>query len=343
MSAQLDLFNTPEPSPAPNVISSPPPLAGELRPRLAAMAKHGLFVGTSSWKYPGWAGSIYTEARYHTRGKLSEKKLEQECLTEYAQTFPTVCVDAGYYRFPSPEYIGGMADQVPDGFEFTFKVTDEITVKRWPNLPRHGQLRGMENAHFLNAEMFIQRFLAPCEEYRAKIGPLIFEFSTFAQRDFEHGRDFVTALDHFLGQLPKGWKYGVELRNKGWLAPEYFAMLKTHNVAHVFNNWTRMPSVGEQLALEGSDSTADFMIARFLLKPGRSYEASVEQFSPYKSIQEPNEEAQRAAAEFLARALKSTRRGYIYVNNRLEGFAPGTIKLILERLNEMRLKYVLIM
>lgn len=307
------------------------------------MAKHGLFVGTSSWKYPGWAGSIYSEGRYLTRAKFSEKKFEQECLAEYAQTFPSVCVDAGYYRFPTPEYISGMADQVPDGFELTFKVTEDITVRRFPNLPRHGQLRGLPNPHFLNAEMFIARFLSSCEDHKAKIGPLIFEFSQFSTTDFEHGRDFMAQLDQFLGQLPKGWRYGVEIRNKGWLVPEYFAMLKTHNVAHVFNNWTRMPSIGEQLALEGSDSTADFMIARFLLKPGRSYEVAVEQFSPYKSIQEPNEEARKAAEEFLARALQSKRRGYIYINNRLEGFAPGTIKIIIERLKALGEKYLLIL
>ena len=65
----------------------------------------------------------------------------------------------------------------------------------------------MENRDFLNAEMFTRLFLGPCERYKEKIGPLIFEFSTFAKKDFEHGRDFVTQLDHFLGALPPGWRY----------------------------------------------------------------------------------------------------------------------------------------
>ena len=166
------------------------------------MAAHGLYVGTSSWKYPGWRGSIYDEQRYLTHGKFSETgKFNPECLSEYAQTFHSVCVDAGYYRFPNEEYIGGMAAQVPDGFQFAFKVTDEITIKRFPNLPKHGERRGMENRNFLNAEMFTRLFLGPCERHKDKIGPLVFEFSTFAKKDFEHGRDFVTHLDHFLGAL----------------------------------------------------------------------------------------------------------------------------------------------
>jgi len=36
-----------------------------------------------------------------------------------------------------------------------------------------------------------------------------------------------------LGQLPGGWRYAVEIRNKTWLVPEYFAALRRHNVAHL--------------------------------------------------------------------------------------------------------------
>ena len=95
--------------------------------------------------------------------------------------------------------------------------------------------------------MFTRPFRGPCKRYKEKIGPLIFEFSTFGKKDFEHGRDFVTQLDQFLSALRSGWRYAVELRNRGWLVPEYFAMLRSHNVAHVFNNSTRIPSALEQL------------------------------------------------------------------------------------------------
>ena len=111
---------------------------------------------------------------------------------------------------------------------------------------------------------------------------------------------------------------------------EYFAMLCSHGVAHVFNNWTRMPSIAEQLAIEGSD-TADFTVARFLLKPGRSYEESVKTFEPYRGIKEPNEEARTAAQKILEQSMVKKRRATIYVNNRLEGCAPLTIDAFLGR------------
>ena len=49
---------------------------------------------------------------------------------------------------------------------------------------------------------------------RSNIGLLMFEFSRFWPSDYEHGRDFIADLDRFLGQLPPGWPYGVEKRNR---------------------------------------------------------------------------------------------------------------------------------
>jgi uncharacterized protein YecE (DUF72 family) len=294
------------------------------RRRLQQLSEQGIYIGASSWKYPGWCGLIYEEQRYLTRNKFSEAKFNRDCLGEYAETFRTVCVDAGYYQFPSEAYLAGLCAQAPEGFRFAFKATDDITIKKFPNVPRFGARAGTMNPNFLNAEMFQRLFLARCEPFRQKIGPLMFEFSTFHQHEFEHGRDFVAALDQFLAALPKGWEYGIEIRNKKWLQPEYFEMLRGHGVAHVFNNWTRMPSVLEQLELEGSQ-TADFSVARFLLQPGTTYENAVKAYQPYTELKAPNEAARTAAEKLMKLGLWKKRKTYIYVNNRLEGCAPLTI------------------
>jgi len=328
----LDLFAPEPPEP-------PAPLVGPLdlpayRLQLAALAKAGLYVGTSSWKYPGWCGLVYDEARYEYRGRFAEKRFEQTCLAEYAETFSTVCFDGGYYQFPTQAFLAGMLGQVPEGFKMAFKVTDDITIRTFPNLPRFGSRAGMVNPNFLNPEMFTRLFLEPCAPFRSKIGPLIFEFSQFHNKEIEHGRDFVAALDTFLSALPRGWQYGVEIRNKGWLVPEYFDMLSSHNVAHVYNNWTRMPGIDEQLAIEGS-LTADFTVARFLLKPGRAYQQAVDMFQPYKEVQERVDAARGAAAKLLESSFIRKRLAYLYINNRLEGSAPFTIKGFLDTLTIM--------
>jgi hypothetical protein len=132
--------------------------------------ENNCFIGTSSWKYEGWLGQIYDEQRYLTRGKLSTKRFETECLEEYAEIFPSVCVDAGYYRFPSEKYLANLCAQVPDGFRLSFKVTDEITVKKFSRLDRFGDRAGTDNTHFLDARLFVDACLGPLSPHRRKTG-----------------------------------------------------------------------------------------------------------------------------------------------------------------------------
>ena len=240
-----------------------------MKVQAAELAAKGVFIGTSSWKYDGWFGQLYTPARYEYRGKVAKTRFERDCLTEYAEVFKTVCVDAAYYSFPRREYLQGLADQVPSDFRFGFKVTDEITTRRFPNLDRFGLRAGKPNENFLNTDLFATAFLKPCEDIRDKVGVLMFEFSRFYPTDYEHGRDFVADLDPFLGKLPKGWPYAIELRNKHWLREEYFGCLARHSVTHVFNSWDAMPPVSEQMALPSSRTNPELAAARFLLKPGR--------------------------------------------------------------------------
>ena len=308
-----------------------------LRSELTGLAASGVYIGTSSWKYEGWLGQVYDPARYVYRSKFAKTRFERGCLTEYAEVFKTVCVDAAYYAFPAQKYLEGLAAQVPDDFQFAFKVTDDITIKRFPNLARFGLKAAQSNPNFLNADLFATAFLGPCSLIKSKTGILIFEFSHFHASDFTHGREFVSALDIFLGALPQGWRYGVEMRNRKWLQPDYFATLHRHGVAHVLNNWTDMPSVAEQMTLPGNE-TAGHMAARFLLKPGRNYEQAVALFQPYRQVQEPNEEARAAATQLAAEGVKkgARRPTFIYVNNRLEGNSPSTIAAILARLRAKR-------
>ncbi len=139
--------------------------------------------------------------------------------------------------------------QTPAGFRFGFKVPEQITVECWPVHPRYGALAGLENPTFLDAGLFEQAFLRVLEPYREQVGVLIFEFGTFRQKSFANAEEFAEALEPFLERLPAGWRYAVEIRNAEFLRPEYFDCLRAHNVAHVYNAWTRMPEIAEQLAI----------------------------------------------------------------------------------------------
>lgn len=305
-----------------------------LQKNVLALARAGVFIGTSSWKYAGWQGMLYDPARYVYRGKVANSRFEKNCLAEYAEVFKTVCVDAAYYKFPDRAYLAGLVEQVPPDFQFGFKVTDEITIRKFPNQPRHGSRAGQENRNFLNAGLFESMFLKPCEEFRRNVGLLMFEFSHFYKSDFEHGRDFVAVLDQFLEKLPKGWPYGVEIRNQTFLHPDYFAVLARHGVAHVYNNWGEMPPVDEQMAMPGSVTNPNLCGARFLLKPGRKYQEAVDLFTPYDRMQEPNPRARAAGAKLIKDGVTTAgRKTLIYVNNRLEGNALMTIEAMMAELD----------
>jgi uncharacterized protein YecE (DUF72 family) len=139
--------------------------------------------------------------------------------------------------------------------------------------------------------------------------------------------EFADRLDRFFSIVPREGQYAVEIRNPEFLTPPYFAVLREHGVTHVFNSWTRMPPLGEQLSLPGSMS-GPFVVARILLRPGRTYDEAVDAFAPYDRIREPNPELRADVVRLIEQAVRLRIPAYVLVNNRAEGSAPLTIAAI---------------
>jgi len=295
--------------------------------RLRRWATRRIYFGGSSWKYPGWKGMVYN------RAYPSKKAFEQECLAEYSELFPTVCADFALYDFPDPERMQIIHDQTANEFKLSLKVTDRITIKRYPNLARHGAQAGRENPDFLNLELFEDAFLAPLAKLRQKVGIIIFEFSTFYPNSGVTYTRFVELINAFVSELPKNYQYAIELRNREFLTEEYLTMLRSNGVAHVLNSWTRMPPIIEQIQMAGV-LTAPFSVARALLRPGRTYQEAVEKFSPYEDIREEYPELRVGLATAVRRCIAEERTLYAYVNNRAEGNSPKTIEAILDILDQ---------
>src|SRR5262249_15583049 len=160
---------------------------------------------------------------YLSRGRFSKKAFEAECLREYTEIFPTVCGDFAFYQFPGEDFWRRLFAQTPQGFQFAFKVPEQITCKLFPNHPRYGAHGGREIPSFLDFFLLQEAFLHLLEPYREKIAVLIFEFGTFHKGAFRDVREFVERLDPFLGALPAHFRFGVEIRTEGFLESEYFA------------------------------------------------------------------------------------------------------------------------
>jgi len=294
-----------------------------LSARLRTLADQKIFIGTSSWKYPGWLDQIYTRDRYLWHGKFSQKRFEAECLREFAETFPVVCGDFSFYQFPPPEFWKKLFDGAPPALKFALKVPEEITVEVFPLHPRYGARGGRPNESFLDTEILRAMFLEPLKPYRDRIACLIFEFGA------RHAplADFVARLNPLLDALPDWFRYSVEVRNRDYLDDLYFSSLRSRRIAHVFNAWTKMPPLREHLAIPEA-FTADFIVVRALLAFGRTYETAVQQFSPYDKIRDENREGRESLRALIERMREERRAMYLFVNNRYEGNSPETIRAI---------------
>ena len=295
---------------------------GEQLEALAAAIPAGVRFGTSSWNYPGWKGLVYSRD-YPATGAVAEM------LGEYAQypLFGTVGIDASFYTPLTERTLKSYAEVLPGRFECVSKVWDRITVHTFAKA-RDKKKAGEVNPDFLNPELFTEAVLGPCREhFEGHTGPFVFEFQTIAKKDKIGPGDFARKLDDFFGKIPRGPRYAVEARNAEFLTPAYFAVLREHDVAHVFNSWTRMPSIGMQLDLKGA-VPASFLVARVLLRPGRYYAEAVDAFAPYTKIKDPNPELRNDIVKLVRTAEKLRIPAYILVNNRAEGSAPKTIAAV---------------
>jgi uncharacterized protein YecE (DUF72 family) len=293
----------------------PPDELARIRNALPALVR----FGTSTWNYPGWKGLVYHKD-YKGRGAATEM------LEEYARfpLFRTVGIDSSFYAPPTENVLRGYAERLPSDFPAVSKVWHQLTVHTWTKA-QDKEKAGKPNPDFLNPELFVEAVYDPYRTWFGEhMGPLVFEFQQIYRASGIGPQEFADQLDAFFSELPREGPYAVEVRNEEFLTPAYFAVLREHNVGHVFNSWTRMPSIGEQLDLPGS-LTAPFIVARALLRPGRTYNEAVDAFAPYNRIQEPLPELRQDLVRLAATAVKARIPAYILVNNRAEGSAPLTI------------------
>lgn len=284
--------------------------------------------GTSSWTYPGWKGMIYQ--RDYPKNAPSAAMLE-----EYARfpLFRTVGIDSAFYGPPTANTLKSYDKALPADFPCVSKVWDRLTVDTFPKA-RYKALGGERNPDFLNPQLFLDEVLRPYQEnFAGHVGPFVFEFQTIARSAGITPDGFVDLLDRFFSQLPREAPYAVELRNQEFLTSAYFAVLREHNVAHVFNSWTRMPPIGVQIELPGAFS-APFTVVRALLRPGRTYNEAVDAFAPYNEIRDQNPALRSDIARLITQVLALRIPAYVLVNNRAEGSAPITIAAVAKLLTE---------
>ena len=315
MSDQLSLFGEPA-SAADRSVTDALARAHDEARMLARDIPSGVFFGTSSWSFPGWAGIVYSRQR-------STTDLARDGLREYARhpLLTTVGIDRSYYAPLPIADLRSYDEQLPAGFRCCIKAPAAVTSY---TLGRPGA-REEPNPEFLSIDRLAEDLLAPLDlAFRDHTGPILLEFPPFARRVRLAPDAFLDRLDFFLTHVPKQFEFAIELRDRTLLTPRYRQLLAAHGVAHTYNLWSAMPMPGEQASVVPPEEPP-FSIVRLLLKPGTWYEEQREAFRPFDRLQAPDEAMRRDVVAVTQRALKRQKRVYILVNNKAEGSSPLTV------------------
>jgi uncharacterized protein YecE (DUF72 family) len=174
-----------------------------------------------------------------------------------------------------------------------------------------------------------ERFLDAMRELGDRAGPLVLQFPYFNRDAFASPAPFLERLDGYLAGMPKEFRYGVEVRNKNWLKPELFDLLRRHRAAWVAVDLPYMP---HPLDLpQGLDPfTADFAYAR-LIGDRAAVEKATDTLDHVVIDQSVRIDRW---AEWLAQAVPRTSETFAYANNHFAGFAPETIRELARQVNE---------
>lgn len=262
-----------------------------------------LRLGTCSWTAKGWEETFYDPGAR-----------PGDYLSAYARHYTTVEIDATFYGIPRRDNVARWRDQVPEGFLFAAKVPQTVTHDKFLE----------------DCAGDMEAFLDTMRTLGDKLGPILLQFPYFAKARGVILQEFLDRLGPFLETLPRGGtRFAVEVRNKTWLRPPLFDLLRAHDaaLALIDHPWMPRPSL---LFRDESVVTADFVYIRWL-----GDRKGIEKLTTV--WREPVMDRVRDIEEWIPpiKALldkKATVFGY--VNNHYSGYAPHDADLLLRALTQ---------
>jgi uncharacterized protein YecE (DUF72 family) len=156
-----------------------------------------ILVGTSGYNYPEWKGSFYPHDLPASR-----------MLPYYADRFPSVEINATFYRMPTAKTVVGWAGQVPASFRFTLKANRRITHDK--------RLQDVGDA--------VAFFVTTARELGPQLAAILFQTPPNLKCD-------LARFDAFLPSVPEGVQAAFEFRHDSWLTDEVYARLGARNFA----------------------------------------------------------------------------------------------------------------
>ncbi len=281
-----------------------------------------LHIGTCSWKYDSWRGLIYPQD-----GRINY-------LQEYSRHYHTVEVDQWFWSLfgedtavlPKPEVVQEYAASVPDDFIFSIKVPNSVTLTHHYTKGTNTPLK--PNPCFFSVPL-MERFLETLDPLRGNLGPLIFQFEYLNKKKMNSLGEFISRFGRFIKQLPRNYRYFVEIRNPNYLKQPYFEFLEASNLRHVFLHGYYMPSI-----FEIYQRFKRYVQGQTLIRLHGPNRQEIEQQTAkfWNRIVAPKDTDILLLKEMLNDLEDRDVETFLYVNNHFEGSAPRTISRINEAL-----------
>jgi uncharacterized protein YecE (DUF72 family) len=257
-----------------------------------------VYLGGQGWSEPDWRGVFYPPGL-----KPAER------LAYYASAFEFVEIDSSFYAPPNELTVRNWAARTPPGFRFTAKVPQSITHDPDPEtrLPRRP----------LASEGWKERlyeFAATLRLLDDKLLALLVQLPP--QWHWQPAR--LTVLERFVAALPREVQWAIEFRHPGWLNDEVLSLLRAHDVALTLQDLYYMP---RQVAVTTP------RLAYIRLQGERRAITDMDH------VQIHRDRARDWWAEAVQQLAKSgVERVVVAVNNHYEGFSPGTLAALQQRL-----------
>jgi uncharacterized protein YecE (DUF72 family) len=295
----------------------------DLAQRLEARFGERLYLGTSSWSFPGWSGLVWES------GSHPESELSRHGLSAYAQhpLLRAVSLDRTFYRAIDASTYATLARQTPDDFRFVVKAPSQITdaVLRAPDtgLPQ------CINPHFLDPQRALAIAVRPVVEgLGPKLGALVFQISPLSSPWLRNPHALLDRLGSLwravLPAMPATALTAIELRDSRILTPRLTYSLAQHGVNYCVGLHDRMPSVQRQAAAAIATGRGDF-ICRWSLQQGLRYNQAKSLWAPFNRLHAPDPQTRLALARSVVAALAGGHRAFVTINNKAEGSAPLSV------------------
>ncbi len=281
--------------------------------RGASRLPKNLYLGTSSWSFPGWVGIVYAQL-------YSVPALARYGLSAYARhpLLKAVNLDSSFYKVQTCEQLARYAAEVPETFRFVVKAYAGLTAAPESTLA----VRRRVDPVFLDARFARRAVVEPLvEAFGPKLGALLFQFSPLGSHYTREPSRFAARLGEFLCALPAGPTYAVELRDPEILGSEYEAALRSAGAVHCSNVHSRMPPVDHQVRPVAKGP----LFIRWMLHPGDDYESAGARYAPFDRLQAPDKLNRDRIAGMARAGLSAGRDVYVIAANNAEGSAPLTL------------------